>query len=158
MSLSSGQTNWFYDNELTLYFSFQEDLQLSFPLAISIALLVVTLVILAAAQVPAFQHSPSASGGAAVTVIVLFTAGTLILSGPAVPLPLFALVVTSHTVLPVPRPVSVSLAVLMSITHLVLSAVRSRHSLSDSMFYSQVTYLSDFLGGINSKVFLITLF
>ncbi|RZF36709.1 hypothetical protein LSTR_LSTR005022 [Laodelphax striatellus] len=63
--------------------------------------------------------------------------GSLVLGGPAVPLPLFALLVAIHTMLPVTRFVSCSLSLVMSAAHFVLAVFYRRH-LPDQNFYSQL--------------------
>lgn len=63
--------------------------------------------------------------------------GALVLGGPAVPLPLFALLVVVHTMLPVSRLVSSILAVLLTSAHVTLAVFHWKH-LPDRAFYSQV--------------------
>ncbi|XP_075224793.1 adenylate cyclase type 2 Ac76E [Lycorma delicatula] len=63
--------------------------------------------------------------------------GALVLGGPAVPLPLFALLVVVHTMLPVSRLVSCILAVVLTSAHITMAVFHWRH-LQDRYFYAQM--------------------
>lgn len=63
--------------------------------------------------------------------------GIIILGGTSVPLPLFALIIATHTMLPVSRAVSIVLAVLLTVGYLA-KAVHEHHDFMDYMFYAQM--------------------
>ncbi|XP_054285500.1 adenylate cyclase type 2-like isoform X1 [Macrosteles quadrilineatus] len=117
---------------LTLFYVSFDMGHLLLPLSICGGLTVITLVISVAAQLT------TAMLVLGVAAIASLGGGVVALGGPCVPLLLFALVVVTHTVLPVSRAVSVGLAALVTAGHVGVSAVRSHRELDDFRLYTQL--------------------
>ncbi|XP_059607594.1 adenylate cyclase type 2 [Phlebotomus argentipes] len=79
---------------------------------------VVLLTVLVALQFPAVLNSPLAALGFAILATVCLGAAATVVGGHVAPLPLYALILGVHTMLPVSWPCSVVLAVILSLVHL----------------------------------------
>ncbi|XP_055692723.1 adenylate cyclase type 2 isoform X3 [Lutzomyia longipalpis] len=79
---------------------------------------VILLSVLVALQFPAVLNSPLAALGFAILATVCLGAAATFVGGHVAPLPLFALILGVHTMLPVSWPCSVVLAVILSLVHL----------------------------------------
>ncbi|XP_046660486.1 adenylate cyclase type 2 isoform X2 [Homalodisca vitripennis] len=120
------------------YFSFDMT-HLSFPLSVSAGMSVVMLVVFVLSQLPWVLRDERAALVVSVIAVALLGSGVLSLAGPSVPLPLFALVVATHTVLPVPQHVSVLLAAILTLSQLTLTSWRATSGLGDPRFYTELT-------------------
>lgn len=81
----------------------------------------------------------AALGFAALITCVLGIVATVV-SGPVAPLPLFALILGVHTMLPISWPVSVILAVVLAFIHLGYRLGTNNLDFS-STFFQQVSYI-----------------
>ncbi|KAG8293168.1 cAMP biosynthetic process [Homalodisca vitripennis] len=109
---------------------------------VSAGMSVVMLVVFVLSQLPWVLRDERAALVVSVIAVALLGSGVLSLAGPSVPLPLFALVVATHTVLPVPQHVSVLLAAILTLSQLTLTSWRATSGLGDPRFYTEVSHLT----------------
>lgn len=106
-------------------------------------LFLVTLIIcgvLVASQFPAFIESRMASLGASILVTGALSTATLLLAGHHAPLPLFAILLALHTMMPISRVISLVVAAIITAAHLALSFAHRFGN--DNPFYKQVIFFS----------------
>ena len=102
---------------------------------------VTSLGVFAAGQSACLLRSDLTALGVSLVVSGVLGAGTLALGWPTAPLPLFALLLAVHTMMPISRIISLLLAILLTIAHLAL-AISWRPEVDNSTaFYSQVSSL-----------------
>lgn len=112
--------------------------QLALPLSVASSMTVVTLVVGAVSQLPTLLRNDTASLVLSTTLVTVLGLGILALADPAVPLTMFALLIATHTTLPVSRLASSLLAGGLSALTLGLSVCRSDRGWGDHRLYMQV--------------------
>jgi adenylate cyclase 2 len=108
------------------------------PLLALVGMTVTALGVFAAAQSPCLLRSDLAALGVSVVVTCALGSGTIALGWPTAPLPLFALLLAIHTMMPISNAVSLLMAALLTAVHIAL-AVSWRPETSS--FYTQVRFL-----------------
>lgn len=104
------------------------------PLLVLVAMTVTALGVLVAAQSACLLRSDLAALGVALVVAGVLGAGTVALGWPTAPLPLFALLLAVHTMMPISRTVSLIVAGTLTIVHLALAICWRPEA---SAFYTQ---------------------
>ncbi|XP_021918215.1 adenylate cyclase type 2 isoform X3 [Zootermopsis nevadensis] len=107
------------------------------PVLILVAMTVTCLVVFAVGQCACLLRSDISALGVSLVVIGVLGTGILALGWPTAPLPLFALLLAIHTMMPISRTVSLILAAILTTVHIAL-AVAWRPDTQDSSFYIQV--------------------
>lgn len=123
---------------LLVYCLLQEMTHLALPLAVASSMTVVTLVVSAVSQLPTLLRNDTASLVLSTTLVGVLGVGILALADPAVSLTMFALLIATHTTLPVTRLASSLMASGLSVLTLVLSTCRSERGWDDHRLYMQV--------------------
>lgn len=129
-----------------------------YPLATLFTVSIILLIVLGTSQFPAFAENEAATLASSLLVCGSLAAATLLLAGRHAPLPLFALLLALHTMMPVSRPVSMGLAAVITAAHLALSIA---HKFNDEkMLYTQViwNYFADFAWFLLPGSFIIVIF
>lgn len=116
---------------------FQEVEERLYPLVTLFTVAVILMIILGISQFPVFAESEAAALASSLLVSGSLAAATLLLAGRNAPLPLFALLLALHTMMPVSRPVSLVLASVITATYLALSFARRFGE--DKILYTQVS-------------------
>ena len=98
-----------------------------------------SLGVFAAGQSACLLRSDLTALGVSLVVCGVLGAGTLALGWPTAPLPLFALLLAIHTMMPVSRIVSLVLAILLTVAHLALAISWRPEVDNTTAFYSQVS-------------------
>jgi adenylate cyclase 2 len=106
------------------------------PLLVLAAMTVTALAVFAVAQSACLLRSDLAALAASLVVTGVLGAGIVGLGWPTAPLPLFALLLAVHTMMPISKTVSLSMAAILTIAHLAV-AVSLRHE--STAFYTQVS-------------------
>lgn len=112
---------------------------LALPLAVTLAMTLTTLLVAVVSQLPTLLRNDTVSHILSTTLVGVLGVGILLLAGPAVPLPMFTLLVATHTTLPVTRLASTLLAAGLSLLTLVMTTSRSERTWSDHRLYLQVS-------------------
>jgi hypothetical protein len=119
----------FYTDKYVIYVFQELCLQQTLPLII---LLVILVSILAAAQFPMIQSSAKISNALALFVCISATCIIFYLLGrtgtPGRTMILFAVILIVHTMLPLPRIITLALAAVITIAHIVLASVVQQDS------------------------------
>lgn len=119
------------------YFLFQ-DIQRTVLLITTMTLLTATLIIiLLASQFPIVLESEAWALLSSLLITVAVTTATLLLAGRHAPLPLFALLIAIHTMLPLSRSVAMALATIVTVAHLATS-IAYRIDAGSKSYYMQV--------------------
>ena len=105
------------------------------PLLALVGMAVTALGVFAAAQSPCLLRTDLAALGVSVVVTGALGSGTITLGWPTAPLPLFALLLAIHTMMPISNTVSLLMAAVLTTVHIAL-AVSWRPETSS--FYTQV--------------------
>ena len=105
------------------------------PLLMLVGMTVTALGVFAAAQSPYVLRSDLSALGVSVVVTGALGSGIIALGWPTAPLPLFALLLAIHTMMPIPNAVSLLLAVMLTTVHIALAVSWRPES---SSFYTQV--------------------
>lgn len=108
------------------------------PLLVLVGMTVTALGVFAAAQSPCLLRSDLAALGVSAVVTGVLGAGTIALGWPTAPLPLFALILAIHTMMPISKAVSLGMAAALTAVHLAL-AISWRPETSS--FYKQVRFV-----------------
>lgn len=108
------------------------------PLLLLSAMTVTSLGVFAAGQSACLLRSDLTALGVSLVVTGVLGAGTLALGWPTAPLPLFALLLAIHTMMPVSRIVSLVLAILLTVAHLALAISWRPEMENTAVFYSQI--------------------
>lgn len=116
---------------------FQEPETRVLPIAVVATITFILLGVLLASQFPVVLESEAWSLVASLLVTGSVTTATLLLAGRHALLPLFALLIAVHTMLPVSRLVAIILAVIITAAHITLSVV-DRVSSDFKSYYIQV--------------------
>jgi adenylate cyclase 2 len=106
------------------------------PLLVMVAMAVTALVVFTVAQSACLLRSDLAALAASLVVTGVLGAGTVGLGWPTAPLPLFALLLAVHTMMPISKTVSLSMAAILTIAHLALAISWRQES---SAFYTQAS-------------------
>lgn len=112
-----------------------------YPIFTLVSVTILITVILVATQFPAFIESKIASLASSLLVTGSLAAMTLLLAGRHAPLPLFALLLALHTMMPISRPVSLVLAAIITAAHLALSFAHRFGTERSQLLYTQVGYV-----------------
>ena len=107
------------------------------PLLALVGMTVTALGVFAAAQSPCLLRSDLTALGVSVVVTGALGSGTIALGWPTAPLPLFALLLAVHTMMPISNAVSLLMAAVLTTLHIAL-AVTWRPDTSS--FYQQVGF------------------
>jgi adenylate cyclase 2 len=91
------------------------------PMLVLVAMTVTSLGVFAAGQSACLLRSDLTALGVSLVVTGVLGAGIIALGWPTAPLPLFALLLAVHTMMPVSRIVSLTLAAVLTIAHIVLA-------------------------------------
>ncbi|XP_017783531.1 PREDICTED: adenylate cyclase type 2 isoform X3 [Nicrophorus vespilloides] len=122
---------------ITCFMQFQDVQDRMFPI-IMISVMTVTLVmVLLASQFPIVMESEAWALIASILVTGIVATSTLLLAGRHAPLPLFALLLALHTMLPVSRLVAIAMAFLVTVAHLTTS-IAYRYTSDVHSFYMQL--------------------
>ncbi|XP_074032903.1 adenylate cyclase type 2 Ac76E isoform X2 [Leptinotarsa decemlineata] len=115
-----------------------QDLNKSIVSVTTMSVLTFTLiVVLLASQFPIVLESEAWSLLSSLIIIIAATTAMLLLAGRHAPLPLFALLIAIHTMLPVARPVALALATIVTVAHLATS-IAYRISAGSHSYYLQL--------------------
>lgn len=79
------------------------------------------LAVLIASQFPVVLESEAWALASSLLVTIIVAAGTLLLAGRHAPLPLFALLLVLHTMLPLSRSVAIALGTVVTAAHIATS-------------------------------------
>jgi hypothetical protein len=108
------------------------------PMLVLVGMTVTALGVFAAAQSPCLLRSDLAAHGVSVAVTAVLGSGIIALGWPTAPLPLFALLLAIHTMMPISKAVSLLMAATLTAAHVAL-AVSWRPETSS--FYTQVRFV-----------------
>ncbi|KAJ9592327.1 hypothetical protein L9F63_001147, partial [Diploptera punctata] len=108
------------------------------PLLLLSSMTVTSLGVFAAGQSACLLRSNLTALGISLVVTGVLGAGTLALGWPTAPLPLFALILAIHTMMPVSRIVSLVLSILLTVAHLALAISWRPEVENSAAFYSQI--------------------
>ncbi|XP_022914223.2 adenylate cyclase type 2-like isoform X2 [Onthophagus taurus] len=92
---------------------------------------------LIASQFPIVMESEAWSLAASLLITVVVATATLLLAGRHAPLPLFALLLAVHTMLPISKPIALTLATVITVAHLATSIVY-KHDSNNHAYYMQL--------------------
>lgn len=108
----------------------------------SMTLLTITLiVILLVSQFPIVLESESWILLSSMLITVAVTTATLLLAGRHAPLPLFALLIAIHTMLPLSRSVAMALAIIVTVSHLATSLAYRLEGGSQSYYMQVIAFM-----------------
>jgi adenylate cyclase 2 len=119
------------------------------PLLALVGMTVTALGVFAAAQSPCLLRSDLTALGVSVVVTGALGSGTIALGWPTAPLPLFALLLAIHTMMPISNAFSVLMAAILTTVHIAL-AVSWRPETSS--FYKQVRFLHAIFSALKGTV------
>lgn len=108
-----------------------------------VGMTVAALGVFAAAQSPCLLRSDLTALGVSVVVTGALGSGTIALGWPTAPLPLFALLLAVHTMMPISNAVSLLMAAVLTTVHIALAVSWRPETLS---FYTQVGFFMRYLG------------
>ncbi|XP_076272427.1 adenylate cyclase type 2-like isoform X2 [Rhynchophorus ferrugineus] len=107
------------------------------PIAVMSVMTFALIAILMASQFPVILESEAWALLSSLIISIAAAAAMLLLAGRHAPLPLFALLLVIHTMLPLSRSVSVALAIIVTVAHLATSIAYRLHD-GDSNFIQLV--------------------
>ena len=108
------------------------------PLLALVGMTVTALGVFAAAQSPCLLRSDLTALGVSVVVTGALGSGTIALGWPTAPLPLFALLLAIHTMMPISNAYSLLMAAVLTTVHIALAF---SWRLETTSVYTQVRFL-----------------